>query len=230
MVIPICAAGGLVSGPALSVVVDRVPAGGSPGSSRSGSSFWKRAATLSIVSSAVLGGFAWRIGPHVPLVAYLILGLGLLSITAVDLDRQLVPIRLLYPTLLGVSTLLVIAAGVDHTWSSLGRGAAVGGGAFVIFFVIHFVAPRGMGFGDVRLAGLIGLSTGWLGSSWRDGIGHGAVAFFASFLLAAVIGVGLMMAKGYGRKAKIPFAPFLSAGAVISVLWGSPLVHVWLHG
>jgi leader peptidase (prepilin peptidase)/N-methyltransferase len=80
-----------------------------------------------------------------------------------------------------------------------------------------------MGFGDVRLAGLIGMGTGWLG------LGHAFVAFMAAFLLGAAIGIVVMKVTGGGRKTKVPFGPFLAAGAVIAVLWGGPLVTTFLH-
>ena len=80
-----------------------------------------------------------------------------------------------------------------------------------------------MGFGDVRLAGVIGLATGWLG------LGHAFVGFFAGFVLGAVIGIVFMVATGGGRKTKIPFGPFLAAGAVLSIVWGTPVAHALFH-
>jgi leader peptidase (prepilin peptidase)/N-methyltransferase len=80
-----------------------------------------------------------------------------------------------------------------------------------------------MGFGDVRLAGVLGGATGW------PGLGHAFVAFFAAFVLGAVIGIAVMAATGGGRKTRIPFGPFLAAGAVVAIVWGNPVAHALFH-
>jgi leader peptidase (prepilin peptidase)/N-methyltransferase len=105
----------------------------------------------------------------------------------------------------------------------LARAAIGGAVAFGAFLAIHLAVPRGMGFGDVRLAGLLGFATGWLG------LGHTFVGFFAAFVLGAVIGMAAMAVSGAGRKTRIPFGPFLAAGAVVTVLWGSPVAHALFH-
>ena len=182
-----------------------------------------RPAVTAVVSAAVLGGFAWRFGADVALAAYAVLGLGLVAISAVDLERFIIPNRIVYPMLGLLIPLFVLASAVDHRWGSLARAAIAGAVGFVGFFAIHVAVPRGMGFGDVRLAGVIGLATGWLG------LGHAFVGFFAGFVLGAVIGLIFMAATGGGRKTRIPFGPFLAAGAVVSILWGNPLAHALFH-
>ena len=72
-----------------------------------------------------------------------------------------------------------------------------------------------MGFGDVKLAGVLGLYLGWLG--W----GVLVVGGFLGFLLGAVVGGGLMLASKAGRKTQIPFGPFMISGALIAVFVGS---------
>jgi leader peptidase (prepilin peptidase)/N-methyltransferase len=170
-----------------------------------------------------LGGFAVRFGADAALAPFAVLGVALVAISAVDLERLIIPNRILYPTLALVAPLLLVASGVDDRWGSFARGAIAGSIAFAGFLAIHIAVPKGMGFGDVRLAGLIGLATGWLG------FGHAAVAFLAGFLLGAVVGVAVMAITGQGRKTKVPFGPFLAAGAVVAVLWGNPLAHALFH-
>lgn len=182
-----------------------------------------RPLVLGLLAAAVLGGFAARIGADVVLAPYAVLGLSLVAISAIDLERFIIPNRLVYPTLALVAPLLVLSSAVDHRWGSLARAAIAAAAAFVAFFVVHIVVPRGMGFGDVRLAGLLGLATGWLG------LGHAFVAFFAAFLLGALVGIGVMVVSGAGRKTRIPFGPFMAAGAVVAVLWGSPVAHALFH-
>ncbi|HUY22288.1 MAG TPA: A24 family peptidase [Acidimicrobiales bacterium] len=178
-----------------------------------------RPAVLAVVSAAVLGSMAARIGADAALAPFAVLGLSLVAISAVDLERQIIPNRLIYPTLALLIPLLVVASAVDHRWGALTRAAIAGGGAFAAFYAVHIAVPRGMGFGDVRLAGVIGAATGWLG------LGRAFVGFLAAFVLGSVLGVVAMAVTGAGRKTKIPFGPFLAAGAWLTVLWGGPVAH-----
>ncbi len=183
----------------------------------------RRPAVLALVGAAVLGAFGARFGADVVLAAYAVFGLSMVAISAVDLERYIIPNRIIYPTLALLIPLLVLASAVDHRWGSLGRAAICGAVAFSGFFVLHVAVPKGMGFGDVRLAGVIGLAVGWLG------FGHAFVGFFAGFVLGAVIGIIFIVATGGGRKTRIPFGPFLAAGAVLSIVWGTPVAHALFH-
>lgn len=182
-----------------------------------------RPAVMALACAAVLGGFAARIGDDIALAPFALFGVALVAVSAVDLERFVIPNRIVYPTLGLVAPLLVISSAVDERWGSLGRAAIGGAAAFTGFFLVHVVVPKGMGFGDVRLAGLVGLSTGWLG------LGHAFVAFLAGFVLGAVIGIVVMAATGGGRKTRIPFGPFLAAGAVVAVIWGGPIAQALFH-
>ena len=178
---------------------------------------------LGVVTALVLGAFAARFGDDVVLAAYAVFGLSLVAMSAVDLERQIIPNRLVYGTLVVMVPLFVVAAAVDDRWGLLARAAIAGAVAFVAFLVVHLAVPRGMGFGDVRLAGVIGFATGWLG------LGHAFVGFFTAFVLGAVVGIGAMVVSGAGRKTRIPFGPFLAAGAVVTVLFGSPVTQTLFH-
>jgi len=119
--------------------------------------------------------------------------------------------------------LLVATSAVDHTWLSLTGSLIAGAVAFGLFFAIWWFIPRGMGFGDVRLAGAIGFTTGWLS------LLHAYVAFLTGFLVGMVFGLVLMVVTSTGRKTRIPFAPSLAVGAVIAVLWGGHIAHGLFH-
>jgi leader peptidase (prepilin peptidase) / N-methyltransferase len=182
-----------------------------------------RPVLLGVLSAIVLGAFAARIGDDVALAAYAVFGLSMVAMSAVDFERQIIPNRLVYSTLALMVPLFVVSSAVDDRWGSLARAAIAGAAAFVAFLVVHLAVPRGMGFGDVRLAGVIGIATGWLG------LGHAFVGFFFAFVLGALVGVVAMVVSGAGRKTRIPFGPFLAAGAVVTVLWGSPVAHALFH-
>lgn len=248
----IVASGGLVAGDRLEVVVERIgarqplsppwwacPQCGRPGPGlvpfselaarrrcphcHERAPLAERPLVLAAVGATVLGLFAARLGADAALAPFAVFGLSLVALSAVDLERLIIPNRIVYPTAAVVAPLLVVASAVDSRFGSLWRAALAAAVAFVAFLVVHLAVPHGMGFGDVRLAALIGGVTGWLG------LGHAFVAFFAAFVLGAVVGLVVMAIRRTGRKTRIPFGPFMAAGAVVSVAWGNPLVHDLLH-
>ncbi len=80
---------------------------------------------------------------------------------------------------------------------------------YAFYFVLAFIYPAGMGFGDVKLAGVLGLYLGWLG--WAELV----VGGFLGFLLRRCGRPGLLMpVRRAGRKSQIPFGPFMLAGAL----------------
>lgn len=173
---------------------------------------------VELLTAVLFGITAVRLGADWALPAFLVVVAGLIAISAVDLERFIVPNRILYPTLFIAAPLLVLAGALEGEWSGV-RSAAIGGAlAWGLLLVIHLISPKGMGFGDVRLAGLIGMTVGWLS------VGHVLVALFLGFLTASVVGVCLIFLKLKGRKDKVPFGPFLATGAYLAILFGDPII------
>lgn len=169
-------------------------------------------------TGALFAAAGARFADEAVLPAYLVFFAALLAVSAIDLEHFIVPKRIVYPALAASAPALVVAAAVGEEWDAL-RDAAVGGVlAWGVLFVIHLVSPQGMGFGDVRLAGLIGVHLGWLG------LGHVLLGLFLAFLSAAAAGLGLVAAGRRTRKDKVPFGPFLALGAVAAVLAGGPVL------
>lgn len=164
----------------------------------------------------LFGAVAGRTGLQPELPAYLVFVAALLALAVIDLDRYILPRRIIYVTAAICGTFLVGAAMVDglNHLATAAIGAAAG---FGLLLIIHVVSPRGMGFGDVRLAGLIGLVTGFAG------VDKVLLALFGSFVLASVGGLSLMAARLRSRKDRIPFGPFLALSAVIVLLFGVQL-------
>jgi leader peptidase (prepilin peptidase)/N-methyltransferase len=184
--------------------------------------------TVRTSAAAVVTGVLWAAATHAvqpflaltPFLAFLALAV---AVSFTDLSHRLVPRQLLYGGLGVIVPLLVIVSAVEHTWSHLFWAAICGAAAFAVFFVIWFLVPRGMGFGDVRLSGVIGLTVGYLG------VVHAYVAFLVGFVVGVVFGLVLMVGSSAGRKTRIPFAPALCIGAVVAIVWGDPLVHHVFH-
>lgn len=243
---------GLVIGSFLNVVVYRVPAGKSivsPGSAcpqcntpvsprdnvpviswlilrgrcRScGAPISARYPLIEALTGLTFCVVALRIGADWSLLGELLFVAGLIALSAVDIERFLLPRKILYPSAALVASALLVAAAVDHRWHRLAVAAACAAGSFAVFFAINFIRPAWMGFGDVRLAGLIGLALGWLGA-W-----YVVVGFMAANLLGAILGIGLMVAGHATRRTALPYGVFLAAGSILAILVGGPVIH-WYH-
>src|SRR3954463_9890601 len=139
----------------------------------------------------------------------------LVPITLIDLDHHIIPNVL---TLIGAVCAIVLTALLqsDQLVENLIAGAAAGG----FFLVAAIVYPAGMGMGDVKLAGVMGLV-----------LGRAVVpAIFAALLLGTVVGAGVMARYGVreGRKKGIPFGPWLAAGSLVGLFAGDAIVDWYL--
>lgn len=178
-----------------------------------------RTSVAAAICAVVLALAGAHFGRHLVVVAFWALFLMLVTVSVTDLTHRLVPRPLVYGALAVMVPIQVIVAAVNRTWHDLGGAAIAGAVAFGIFFLIWFFVPRGMGFGDVRLAGAIGVGLGYLS------LVHAYLGFLAAFLIGLLIGVVALVVSSEGRKTRVPFAPALAAGAILATLWGSPLAH-----
>jgi leader peptidase (prepilin peptidase)/N-methyltransferase len=178
---------------------------------------------LALLTGALFVGMGARFDDSWVLPAYLVLTGALVALSVIDLQHFLLPNRIVYPMTLALLVLFTLASLLDDDWGALGRGAAAGAIAFAIYFVLHMVSPRSMGFGDVKLSFALGLALGWLG--W----GELLLGLFLGFFYGAVIGIILMIVRRRDRKQAIPFGPFMAAGALTAILVGAPII-TWYRG
>ncbi len=176
-----------------------------------------------LATAALCGATAGRFGPHLLVLPFCVFFAMLVTVSVTDLSYRLVPRHLVYGGLLLIVPLLVVVSATDGTWHDVAGSAIAGAVAFGVFFSVWFLVPRGMGFGDVRLAGAIGITVGYLS------LLHAYVAFLAGFLLGMLFGMAMLVGSPSGRKTHIPFAPSLAAGAVIAVFWGGALAQNLFH-
>jgi leader peptidase (prepilin peptidase)/N-methyltransferase len=174
-------------------------------------------------TALVFAALGARFGADPALPAYLWFAAGMVALSLIDLDTFKLPKKVVYPTLIGTAALLAVAGVVDADWRGM-KEAAIGGLiGFAVLYAIRFVYPRGMGFGDVRLAGVIGVALGWIT------LGLVPVGLFLGFVLASVIGVGLIATGVKTRKDHVPFGPFLAAGALLAIFVGQPIVDYYAN-
>jgi leader peptidase (prepilin peptidase)/N-methyltransferase len=134
-------------------------------------------------------------------------------VTATDIERRIVPNRVVLPAALAVLVL-------DTLWhpSPVWAIGALGLAGFL--FLVALAYPGGMGMGDVKLALLIGALLGRTAP----------VGFMLALFLSLVPTIFLIARHGRGaRKLAIPFAPFLCAGAVIALFAGNAILNAYLH-
>ena len=138
------------------------------------------------------------------------------SIALIDLDHQIIPNKITAP-----AAILAVAIGLALKPSGVPEQLIAGAGAAAFLLVFVFAYPRGMGMGDVKLAGVLGLFLG------RE-VG---VAIFVAVIAGTLVGAAVMARLGVerGRKTRVPFGPFLALGGIVALLAGPAIVHWYLH-
>jgi leader peptidase (prepilin peptidase)/N-methyltransferase len=136
----------------------------------------------------------------------------------IDLQHRLLPNRIVVPSIGVGAVLLLIAAVPAQDWSTLlraGLGAVV---LFAVFLVLALISPSGLGMGDVKLAGLLGLHLGWMG--W----GALVVGAAAGFVVQALLALVLLAGRRIGLRGELPFGPAMLAGAALAIGWSHALL------
>lgn len=243
---------GLVVGSFLNVVVHRVPAGRSvvrPGSACPACASPIRSRdNVPVVSWLLLRGrcrdcdaavssrypgveagtgllfavLAATRGPSAVLPALLYTAAAGVALFLIDLDHHRLPDSIVLPSYPVLAALLAAAAAWTGT-APVARAALSAAGWLTGYALLWLLTGgRGMGLGDVKLSGLLGLLLGWLG--W----GPSVVGLFGGFAAGGVVGVALLASGRAGRRTRIAHGPFMLAGALLAVVAGEPVWHAWL--
>jgi leader peptidase (prepilin peptidase)/N-methyltransferase len=161
-------------------------------------------------NGAAGGAVAWI----ATVVAFLYLAAVSVSLALIDLDTHTLPNKIVLPAYPVALVLFAVAAVASGDWGPLLRAAIGGAALFLFYFGMALAYPRGMGFGDVKLAGVLGLYLAWVG--W----GPLLVGAFAAFLLGGLYSLALIAARKAGRKTGIPFGPWMVGGAWVGIFFG----------
>ncbi|WP_349427778.1 prepilin peptidase [Microbacterium sp. LWS13-1.2] len=148
------------------------------------------------------------------IVAFLYFAAVSIVLTLIDLDTHRLPNSIVLPSYLVAGILFTVSAWLTGDWELLLRAAIGMVVLYVFYFLLRSVRRGGMGGGDVKLAGVIGIYLGWLG--W----GALAVGAFAAFLCGGLFGIALLLLRRAGRKTAIPFGPWMILGAWTGVFAG----------
>jgi len=146
----------------------------------------------------------------------LVLVVVLVPVALIDFEHRIIPNRILAP-----AAAAAVAIGLATRPAGVAEQLIAGAAAAGFLLVVALAYPRGMGMGDVKLAGVMGL---FLGRSV-------AVALLVGVLAGVVVGGVIMARVGVerGRKTAVPFGPFLALGGAVAVLAGPTLIHLYLH-
>jgi leader peptidase (prepilin peptidase)/N-methyltransferase len=160
---------------------------------------------------AVVWGFlAWRIGDTAgwaALPAYLFFGWLAVALVWIDIDVHRLPDGLVlpaYPALLALLACATLGAG---DWRPMLNALVAMTALYALYFVMAFISPASLGFGDVKLSGLIGLVLGWLG------LGTALLGLLAGFVAGGVIAIVMLVAQRAGLRSHIAFGPAMLLGA-----------------
>ncbi len=167
---------------------------------------------LEVATAALFVLAALRFGPSAELPAWLWFVAAGVLLSVIDLREHLLPNRVLLPATAGALLLLAVAAAAGDRWDDLLRAVLAGAAAFGVLFAMALISPAGLGMGDVKLAGLLGLLLGWLG--WSVVL----LGLLLGFLAQAVLGLVLLAVRRAGRDTELPFGPALAAGALTAAV------------
>jgi len=166
------------------------------------------------VNGVAYGVIAARYGLSWEALAVAAFVSALLVVTLIDLDYQIIPDRISLP---GIPLAWLAAVGLGSlTWLDATLGALLPAG---LFLAVFFLSRGGMGLGDVKLVAMIGAFLGWQ---------LALLTILSAAVAGSLVGVAMMLFLGKGRKTAVPFGPFLSLGAVVSLAWGTQILHWYL--
>jgi leader peptidase (prepilin peptidase)/N-methyltransferase len=163
----------------------------------------------------------FKFGITFSMLTYFIFAAALIIITFIDIDYQIIPNEISLPGIiigLGLSFVIPTLTPIESL-----LGIIIGGGSLWLVATFYMLITRreGMGFGDVKLLGMIGAFVGWKGV---------LVTIFAASAIGTIIGVAAMLKNRKDMKMAIPFGPFLSIGAIIYLFFGDTLIDWYLFG
>jgi leader peptidase (prepilin peptidase)/N-methyltransferase len=155
-----------------------------------------------------------RFGLTAEAALYFAFAAALVAIAFIDIDHMIIPDAITLP---GIPVGLICSSILPLSLLDAVSGMLLGGG---ILFIIALIVPHGMGGGDVKLLGMVGAFLGWKAA---------LITIFLGALVGSAGGIIGMVALGKGRKAKIPFGPYLAVGALLSMFFEREIIDFYIR-
>lgn len=220
LVAALAGVGGLAVGPAIHAVAARFDAAAPSARRRVGLALLTSAAFVGVAVLVVSESTLPAAATAGVLVAYLYFGALAIALTIVDLRTHRLPNALVLPSYAVAFGLFAAACLLGASWAGLLRAAVGCAVLWGIFLCVRLLQPRGLGGGDVKLAGVIGAYLAWIG--W----GPFAVGVLAAFVFGGLFGIVMIAVGRAGPKTAIAFGPWMLAGAWAGIVWGEATVGV----
>jgi leader peptidase (prepilin peptidase)/N-methyltransferase len=185
-----------------------------------------RGVVLSVITAVALAALCARLvpDPHARYAVPAFVGLAAVGVAlaVIDLDTHRLPNAITLPAYPLMVLLLGVGSWLAGDWQALLRAGLAGVAALALYGALGLAAPQGLGFGDVKLAGLLGLALGWL--SWTAAV----VGMALGFLVGAVVSLALVAARRASLRTELPYGPWMLTGAWLAVLAGHQLARLYL--
>lgn len=165
-----------------------------------------------LAGALAFGALAWALGPVPELVGYLLIAAFGLPLAAIDLACLRLPDPFVLGALLLGGGCLTALSVADGQWSTLGRAAAAAGVSFGAYLLLGFLPAANLGFGDVKLAGVLGFALGWL--SWPAAV----LGLVIPHLVNGPVALVLLLRGRAERRSDLPLGPALLVGALLAVV------------
>jgi leader peptidase (prepilin peptidase) / N-methyltransferase len=170
------------------------------------------AVALRFLPGVIAGGHP--VAGGLTLIAFLYFAAISVTLALIDIDTRTLPNRIVLPAYAIGGIPLILSLMIVGDWERIVSAVVGCAGLFAFYLLLALARPGGMGFGDVKLAGVIGLYLGSLG--WAQLV----IGGFAAFLLGGLFGIALALGRRVTRRSGIPFGPWMLAGAWIGIFAG----------
>ena len=171
---------------------------------------------LLFAATTAAAGVTWELPALLYLAALAVVA------TAIDLQHHRLPDAIVLPSYPAMLALLALALAGSAGLPDYGRALLAAVAMFAAYLVLAMLSAGGLGGGDVKLAGVLGLVLGWYGW-WQVLVGA-----FSAFFLGAIVGVLLLILGRVGRRTQIPFGPFMFLGTYVGLLFGDSVAQWYL--
>jgi len=186
----------------------------SPGNAFPGLDTPARVGATCVLAAGVDVAIVWRFGWSAPLPAYCYFGAVAAVASVSDVAARRIPNQAVLPAYLIGPALLALASAASGSWWPLARAGIAMALLAGFYLILGLGFPAGMGLGDVKWAGVVGLYLGWLG--WSAVSTGTLLAFLAAVLVLLVIGRRVAISQIH--EATLPMAPFMTGGALVAML------------
>jgi leader peptidase (prepilin peptidase)/N-methyltransferase len=176
---------------------------------------WLQSVEVTVVFAALLVGAVVVTEPRPATAAFAWAAGAAVVLGAVDLASHRLPDRVTFPAAVVCAAAFLVDAAVLGSWGAFVRALLAAAAAFAVAYGAAAISPEGLGFGDVKLLGLLGLLLGWFG--W----GVLLAGVFLGLLTGAAVSLALLAGRRAGWRTALPFGPPLMLGAVLALALGA---------